>query len=209
MSEAWYTDSIPFITDLADDPHLVDSEDDRSSATGDADDQPDSEDDQQTPIIDGDQHPDIEADQPLPDIANDNQQVNTEQEHQQSPTSEGLDTNDAVNVNRVQAPEVRNHQSITPESLFAELMIVRHDIELVARHIVSVPREDIRELYEDVKSRFAKLEKMYNIHYGGSGGSDKKNTSDPNIHISTHMPVEPDANPDLHNVCTNLLSIIA
>ena len=182
MRQPWCIASIPFIKGLSDS--------DLSSA----------EEDQQPDSADDDHQPASAEDDRQPDSADDDNQLRRSEDHQQAgsaddqheaPSLETLDKNNVENAKGVQSGEGQDEKNFGTNPILGKIFDLQTDISLIAKHVASVPKQDIRELLQKVKTKFSELETVIN-----------ENTDDPDF------PVKYDVNPDIYMVCIHLICFI-
>ena len=90
---------------------------------------------------------------------------------------------------------------VSPTAIFGELFELQKNLALISKHVVYVPKEDILELFQSVKTIFSEIQTLSNGNYDGGVVYDLPKTDDPYINVTnTVIPVESDGNPDIEMV---------
>ncbi|PWA39700.1 phospholipase-like protein [Artemisia annua] len=165
LRQPWCNDSIPFIKGLADRDLPCDAEQDDGHQADSADD---------------DKVADTEEDEEEADVTDD-------QHH--GPSVQDLDEDDVENSNRVNSTEAPKETNVSTSAILSELFHLQSNLLFISKHIKSVPNQDIRKLFNDVKTRVSEIVTVLNANVDGGVVYDQDNTDDPNTRANVDADV--------------------
>ncbi|PWA64404.1 phospholipase-like protein [Artemisia annua] len=128
------------------------------------------------------------------DNADDDKVADTEEDEEEADVTD--DQHHGPSFNRVNSTEAPKETNVSTSAILSELFHLQSNLLFISKHIKSVPNQDIRKLFNDVKTRVSEIVTVLNANVDGGVVYDQDNTDDPN----TRANVDADVNPDIDMV---------
>lgn len=98
--------------------------------------------------------------------------------------------------------EAQKESNVSNEAVLRELFHLESKLTFIGKHITGVTEEDVRDLYDAVKTRVSEIGSLIGANADAGVVHDQRNAAEPNTSVdNTGFQVESGVIPDIDMVC--------